>query len=171
MNDSPTGTTPNCFELRWFTYDVVGPAFIVVIGASMVWVHRYHLLPDELLYFSGTILFFTLLSICLSLLTGRYVFCEDKVIYKNVFTTRQIRWSEVQRVEADQDWERDRESLLLVGKERRFLLAAPGTWLGPSKAQILALMRRKFSEHGWALDVPPKDGASSVNKRGRPPKQ
>jgi hypothetical protein len=169
MNDSPARTTPDSYELRWFTDDVVGPAFVIIISLSMVWVHRYNL-PDELLYFGGTVLFFTLLSICLSLLTGRYLFSEDGVIYKNIFTTRQMHWSEIRRIEAGEHWERARESLLLVGKDRQFLLAPPRTWLGPNKAQILALMRRKFAERGWSVQETRRNGALAPDKRVRPPR-
>ena len=162
-NGKPTEATLDCYELRWFTDDIIGPAFILLISALMYWLHPYRF-PNDLLYLGATIFFFLILSLLLSSLTGRYRFCDDKIVHKNLFGMRQIYWSEVQKFEGGPHWEHSREPLLLLGGDKQFLVAAPATWLSPHKAQILALMRKKCSQGSWALRAP-RRGASSPRSK------
>jgi len=167
--DSKRGA-PSCLELRWFTDDVVGPAFVLGISACVFWTHRHHFTFD-LFYFGCVIAFFAFLSLCLSLVTGRYFFFEEKIVHKNIFGIREMRWSEIQSIEGESRWETTRESLLLLGPDKQFVLSAPATWLGPNKVQILRLLRRKFSEHAWTLQPPRSGGSFSRSRNVKVPRK
>lgn len=141
MNDQANLSPQGPFKVGVMLYAVIGwlgVAFFTVFSISAFMSGDY--------WYIAILAMLLIMSVYMVMEAGYYLIDGEGISHRNKFGVYRIEWSEIDKIVVGPS----DGTLVLQGKDKRFVLAAPGLWSGPQKPAAQAYLQNKLAAMGIA---------------------